>query len=68
MSKRRQVPRRYPSKATTYNQPVLTYLTVEQKVALDNLATSTQRAKTTLFREAVEDLLQKHKKELKGGE
>ena len=61
MPKRKQAPRRYPSKATTYNQPVLTYLTVEQKAALDRLSKTTRIPKTELFREAVDDLLLKHK-------
>jgi hypothetical protein len=62
-----QPKRPYPSKATTYNIPVLTYLTPPQKAALDKLSTVTRIPKTTLLRESVDDLLKKHAKLLKTG-
>jgi len=57
--------RPYPSKATTYNIPTLTYLTPQQKATLDKLSTLTRIPKTALLREAVDDLLAKHGKTLK---
>ncbi len=57
--------RPYPSKATTHNIPVLTYLKPAQKAALDKLSSSTRIPKTELLREAVDDLLKKHR--VKGG-
>ncbi len=62
-----QPKRPYPSKATTYNIPVLTYLTPAQKAALDKLSASTRIPKTALLREATDDLLKKHAKLLKTG-
>jgi len=52
--------RPYPSKATTHNIPVLTYLTPAQKAALDQLSKVTRIPKTVLLREATDDLLKKH--------
>jgi hypothetical protein len=62
-----QPKRPYPSKATTHNIPVLTYLMPAQKAALDKLSIITRIPKTVLLREATDDLLKKHAKLLKTG-
>jgi predicted transcriptional regulator len=43
------------------------YLTAEQKAALDRLAELTRIQRSILVREAVDDLLKKYAKTLKGG-
>lgn len=43
------------------------YLTPAQKKALDRLAEVTRIQRSVLVREAVDDLLAKYKKQLKGG-
>ena len=53
--------------ATTNNIPVIAYLTPEQKKALDQLTKTTRVPKTVYMREAVDDLLKKYAKTLKGG-
>jgi hypothetical protein len=56
---------RYPTKLTTYNRPVLAYLTQAQADALNRMVKATRVPKTVYLREAVDDLLKKHAK--KGG-
>ncbi len=52
---------------TTHNIQVIAYLTPEQKQKLDALSKATRVLKSIYMREAVDDLLAKYKKQLKGG-
>jgi predicted transcriptional regulator len=52
---------------STNNIMVNMYLTPTQKRALDKLAELTRIPRAVLVREAIDDLLKKHAKTLKGG-
>lgn len=52
---------------TTNNVQTIAYLTPQQKAALDRLSKATRVPRAEYLREAVDDLLKKYAKTLKGG-